>query len=346
MTGSEVIYGDVLGPGMTLNASFLGGVGGDLRATGDYLFHDRSQLFAQGGLWNLVRVTPSSGGSLAATDNITVTGVEKGGGKTVIRGFVSTKPSRFRSGTILATCGFRNETRNRFRVRPSVCFQALTATSPPGADRALRRRTKGGEIDEGADDAEGWRPCRDHRPLKLFPLPEPPKKNRRPVGRLRSLTSTGRSPARLFVLQSPQLRARHPLPGAEEQAAAGGGQLEWRSLACELCRRHQTLHRERPRLGAVGLVEVVLRGEIETAVEGAVGFGLVDLQTLGVEERFRPLLGTVAVPEDLVAVGGEEDLAVEYARGRDRPEVDLDQPVAELAGAGGGAVGAPQLPAV
>lgn len=93
MPGSEVIYGDVLGPGMTLNASFLGGAGGDLRATGDYLFHDRSQMFAQGGLWNLVRVTPSSGGALAANDNIIVTGVEKGGGRTIINGFVGTKPA-------------------------------------------------------------------------------------------------------------------------------------------------------------------------------------------------------------------------------------------------------------
>jgi hypothetical protein len=105
MPGSEVLYGDVLGPGMSLNAAFLGGAGGDLRATGDYLFHDRSQLFVQGGLWNLVRVTSGSGGALAANDVITVTGVDKSGGKTLIHGVVSTKPAGDTVGRLAVFAG-------------------------------------------------------------------------------------------------------------------------------------------------------------------------------------------------------------------------------------------------
>jgi hypothetical protein len=93
MSGSEVIYGDVLSPGMSLNAAFLGGAGGDLQATGDYLFLDHSQLFLQGGLWNLVRVTDAAGGHLAANDNITITSAEVGRGKTILHGFVGTKPA-------------------------------------------------------------------------------------------------------------------------------------------------------------------------------------------------------------------------------------------------------------
>src|SRR6185295_14394022 len=56
MVGSEVMYGDVLAPGMTLNMEFLAGAGGDLQAQGDYLYMDRAQPFVQAGLWHIVRV--------------------------------------------------------------------------------------------------------------------------------------------------------------------------------------------------------------------------------------------------------------------------------------------------
>lgn len=94
MAGSEVLWNDVLAPGMTLNMEYLGGSGGDLRATGDYLFLERSQNFLQTGLWNLLRVTdPGQGGAIVATDNITVTAVVREGGKTTVRGVVSPKPA-------------------------------------------------------------------------------------------------------------------------------------------------------------------------------------------------------------------------------------------------------------
>lgn len=94
MAGSEVLWNDVLAPGMTLNMQYLGGAGGDLQAPGDYLFLERTQPFAQTGLWNILRVTdPGAGGALAATDTITVTGVERTGGRTTIRGVVSIKPA-------------------------------------------------------------------------------------------------------------------------------------------------------------------------------------------------------------------------------------------------------------
>jgi manganese oxidase len=94
MPGSEVLWNDVLAPGMTLNMEFLGGAGGDLQAPGDYLSLERAQNFLQTGLWSILRVTdPSSGGPLASTDSITVTGVASGGGKTTVRGVVSPKPA-------------------------------------------------------------------------------------------------------------------------------------------------------------------------------------------------------------------------------------------------------------
>lgn len=88
MAGSEVLYSDVVVPGMTLTMEYLGGAGGDLNAPGDYLYFDRGLLFAQGGVWHIVRVTDGTG-AFAATDAITVTG----GSKTTLRGFVSTKPA-------------------------------------------------------------------------------------------------------------------------------------------------------------------------------------------------------------------------------------------------------------
>jgi hypothetical protein len=94
MAGSEVLFNDVLAPGMTLNMEYLGGAGGDLQAAGDYLFLDRGQPFLQTGLWHIVRVTdPALGGALQAGDSVTVTGVESGGGRTTLRGVVSTKPA-------------------------------------------------------------------------------------------------------------------------------------------------------------------------------------------------------------------------------------------------------------
>ncbi len=92
MAGSEVLYSDVLAPGMSLNMEYLGGAGGDLQASGDYLFLDRSLPFAQTGIWHIVRVT-NPGGPLHASDSVTVTSVQPGRGKTTIRGMVSPKPA-------------------------------------------------------------------------------------------------------------------------------------------------------------------------------------------------------------------------------------------------------------
>lgn len=95
MPGSEVLWGDVLAPGMTLNMEYLAGAGGELNATGDYLFLDRGQPFTQTGLWHIVRVTnPSQGGPLHSGDRVTVTEVGQGGnGRTVVRGVVGVKPA-------------------------------------------------------------------------------------------------------------------------------------------------------------------------------------------------------------------------------------------------------------
>ncbi|HKI00723.1 MAG TPA: hypothetical protein VKK31_01965 [Thermoanaerobaculia bacterium] len=94
MAGSEVLFNDVLAPGMTLNMELVGGAGGDLNAPGDYLFLDRGQGFLQTGLWNILRVTdPALGGALHAVDTVTVTGVASGGGRTTVRGVVGTKPA-------------------------------------------------------------------------------------------------------------------------------------------------------------------------------------------------------------------------------------------------------------
>jgi hypothetical protein len=94
MPGSEVLWNDVLAPGMTLNMEYMGGAGGDLQAPGDYLFLERSQNFLQTGLWNILRVTdPGAGGALASTDTITVIGVDSRGGRTTLRGVVSPKPA-------------------------------------------------------------------------------------------------------------------------------------------------------------------------------------------------------------------------------------------------------------
>jgi hypothetical protein len=96
MPGSEVIYGDVLIGGMTLDMEFLGGAGGDLNATGDYLALEHAQGFAQNGLWHLVRVEDPllvGGAAYKAQDGITVTAVERRGDKTNVRGWVGIKPS-------------------------------------------------------------------------------------------------------------------------------------------------------------------------------------------------------------------------------------------------------------
>jgi hypothetical protein len=96
MPGSEVIYGDVLTGGMTLDMEFIGGAGGDLQATGDYLALEHAQGFTQSGLWHIVRVAdPLLVGAAAykAQDGVTVTGVERRGGKTTVRGWVGVKPA-------------------------------------------------------------------------------------------------------------------------------------------------------------------------------------------------------------------------------------------------------------
>ncbi|HEV2845414.1 MAG TPA: hypothetical protein VG477_11255 [Thermoanaerobaculia bacterium] len=114
MPGSEVLWNDVLAPGMTLNMELLGGAGGDLQAPGDYLFLERAQPFLQTGLWNILRVTdPALGGALSATDVVTVTAVESRGGTTTLRGIVSPKPAGdtvgrlavFEGGEVKGRCG-------------------------------------------------------------------------------------------------------------------------------------------------------------------------------------------------------------------------------------------------
>lgn len=59
--GSEELFNDVLAPGMSLDLHFVGGAGGDIHATGDYLFLDRRQPFLEFGLWTLLRVTDGDG---------------------------------------------------------------------------------------------------------------------------------------------------------------------------------------------------------------------------------------------------------------------------------------------
>jgi manganese oxidase len=112
MAGSEVLFNDVLAPGMTLNMEFLSGAGGDLQAPGDYLFLERAQNFLQTGLWNILRVTdPAAGGAIVATDTVTVTGVDRRGGKTTLRGFVSTKPAGDTVGRLALFEGVENKGR-------------------------------------------------------------------------------------------------------------------------------------------------------------------------------------------------------------------------------------------
>jgi hypothetical protein len=96
MAGSEVIYGDALVGGMTLDMEFVGGAGGDLQAPGDYLALEHAQGFTQNGLWHIVRVTdPSALGADAfhSKDGVTVTDVERRNGKTTVRGWVGVKPA-------------------------------------------------------------------------------------------------------------------------------------------------------------------------------------------------------------------------------------------------------------
>jgi len=89
MPGSEMLYNDVLAPGMTLNFHFAGGAGGGIGATGDYLFLDRRQPFVEHGLWNILRVTDAANGAAFSPDRITVSNVEADGGELRVSGLVS-----------------------------------------------------------------------------------------------------------------------------------------------------------------------------------------------------------------------------------------------------------------
>jgi len=93
MEGSEALYNDLLAPGMTLNFNFVGGAGGGIGATGDFLFLDRRQPFLEGGLWNILRVTDPADGVAFAPDQITVTGVDTRGDELSLRGIVSPRPA-------------------------------------------------------------------------------------------------------------------------------------------------------------------------------------------------------------------------------------------------------------
>ncbi len=64
MPGSEQVFNDVLAPGMSLDLYMVGGAGGTVQATGDFLFLDRRQPFMEFGLWHILRVTDdgTSGG--------------------------------------------------------------------------------------------------------------------------------------------------------------------------------------------------------------------------------------------------------------------------------------------
>lgn len=173
MSGSEVLFNDVLSPGMTLNMEYLGGAGGDLGLVGDYLFTDRSQPFAQTGLWHIVRVEPP-GGALHASDSITFTGVETGAGKTTLRGVVGIKPAGDTVGRLAVFDGVAangkctgkrlgavpvNRGSGRFQLQfgngqapTSVCLQspgggvASGPTADPVLERVKRSRAVAQEI--------------------------------------------------------------------------------------------------------------------------------------------------------------------------------------------------------
>lgn len=95
MLGSEQVFNDVLAPGMSLDLYMVGGAGGPMGATGDYLFLDRRQPFMEYGLWHILRVTDDgrSGGGDQVTINLA--SVENDGGETrlELRGTNSMRPA-------------------------------------------------------------------------------------------------------------------------------------------------------------------------------------------------------------------------------------------------------------
>ncbi len=90
MAGSEQVYNDVLAPGMTLNFHMIGGAGGDIAATGDYLFLDRRQPFLEFGLWNILRVTDGESGG---TDPVNIRFVDTDGGVLSVVGRNGIRPA-------------------------------------------------------------------------------------------------------------------------------------------------------------------------------------------------------------------------------------------------------------
>ncbi|MCH9651724.1 MAG: multicopper oxidase domain-containing protein [Deltaproteobacteria bacterium] len=96
MPGSEQVFNDVLGPGMSIDMHVVGGAGGDISAPGDYLFLDRRQPFMEAGLWNILRVTEdgsSGGGDRVRVREMNQLANATGGSSLSIKGTVSPRPA-------------------------------------------------------------------------------------------------------------------------------------------------------------------------------------------------------------------------------------------------------------
>lgn len=64
MRGSEQVYSRLLAPGYSFDAPLVGGAGGDIQATGDYLVQDARLPFLEAGLWGLFSVVEPGVGPL------------------------------------------------------------------------------------------------------------------------------------------------------------------------------------------------------------------------------------------------------------------------------------------
>jgi hypothetical protein len=49
-----------------MEVELVGGAGGTIRATGDYLYGDSRQPFAEAGMWGILRVLPAGSAALPA----------------------------------------------------------------------------------------------------------------------------------------------------------------------------------------------------------------------------------------------------------------------------------------
>jgi hypothetical protein len=67
---SQLLQSRSFTAGETGEIEMVGGAGGTTRATGDYLFGDMRQLFAEAGMWGIFRVLPTGGGAAPAQTQI------------------------------------------------------------------------------------------------------------------------------------------------------------------------------------------------------------------------------------------------------------------------------------